>query len=77
MFAAVGDRLIVRSSHVGGAIRDGEVLAVRRADGSPPYVVRWSDTGREALVYPGPDAEVHHYERVERARDHVGDADVS
>lgn len=62
MFAAVGDRLIVRSRTTGGPNRDAEILDVRHADGSPPYVVRWSDTGHEALVFPGPDAEVHHFE---------------
>ncbi|GAA3818095.1 DUF1918 domain-containing protein [Nocardioides panacisoli] len=67
MYAAVGDRLIVRSNRVGSPIRDGEVLEVRHPDGSPPYVVRWSDTGHEALVYPGDDAEVHHFHHEEPA----------
>jgi len=40
MFARVGDRLVVRSAHVGGPVRDGEILEVRHGDGSPPYVVR-------------------------------------
>lgn len=62
MFARVGDRLIVHSTHVGGPIRDGEILEVPHGDGSPPYLVRWSDTGHEALVFPGPDAEVQHFE---------------
>ncbi|GAA4381818.1 DUF1918 domain-containing protein [Nocardioides caricicola] len=62
MFATVGDRLIVRSAQVGGPVRDGEIVEVRHEDGSPPYVVRWSDTGREALVYPGDDAVVHHFD---------------
>ena len=60
MFARSGDRLVVRSLHVGGPVRDGEILEVRHDDGSPPYVVRWSDTGHEALVFPGPDAFVEH-----------------
>ncbi len=61
MHAAVGDRLVVRSNHVDGPVRDGEIIEVRHEDGSPPYVVRWSDTGHEALVFPGPDAEVQHF----------------
>lgn len=61
MFATAGDRLIVHSRTLGGPIRDGEILQVQHADGSPPYVVRWSDTGHEALVFPGPDAEIHHF----------------
>jgi hypothetical protein len=42
-------------------VRDGEIIGVRHADGTPPYVVRWEDTGHESLVYPGPDAMVHHF----------------
>lgn len=61
MFAAVGDRLVIRSAHLGEPVRDGEILAVRHADGSPPYLVRWEDTGHESLVYPGPDAVVQHF----------------
>ena len=62
MFARSGDRLVIRSLHVGGPVRDGEILEVRHDDGSPPYLVRWSDTGHEALVFPGPDAFVEHFE---------------
>jgi hypothetical protein len=57
--ASVGDRLVVRSLH--GPARDGEILDVRNPDGTPPYWVRWSDNGHEALVYPGPDASVQHF----------------
>ncbi|GAA1542311.1 DUF1918 domain-containing protein [Nocardioides humi] len=62
MFASVGDRLVIRSHTVGGPVRDGEIIEVRHDDGSPPYVVRWSDTGRETLYFPGPDADVEHFE---------------
>lgn len=58
MKASVGDRLVLASSVVDGAVRDGTVIAVRHPDGSPPYTVRWHDTGEESLVYPGPDAHV-------------------
>ena len=58
MKASVGDRLVLASSMVDGAVRDGTVVAVRHADGSPPYTVRWHDTGEESLVFPGPDAHV-------------------
>jgi hypothetical protein len=63
MHAAPGDRLVIRSVHLDDPVRDAEVLEVRHADGSPPYVVRWSDTGHEALVFPGPDAYVEHFEK--------------
>ena len=65
MQATEGDRLIIHSMHVDGPVRDGEILEVRGTDGHPPYRVRWSDTGHEALVYPGPDAVVQHFEHEE------------
>jgi len=60
MRAEAGDRLIVRSLHVGEPDRDGEVLEVRGKDGSPPYLVRWSDDGHEGLFFPGSTTVVHH-----------------
>ncbi|MFP5253247.1 MAG: DUF1918 domain-containing protein [Actinomycetes bacterium] len=66
MHAAVGDRLIVHGARVDDVNRDGEILEVRGKNGDPPYVVRWSDTGHEALVFPGPDATVQHSEQVEQ-----------
>jgi hypothetical protein len=61
MKASSGDRIIVRSVHEGEPDRDAEVLEVRGTDGGPPYLVRWSDTGHEALLYPGPETVVHHH----------------
>ena len=60
MRAQVGDRIVIRSTHVDEPVRDGEVLEVRGADGAPPYRVRWSDNGHEGLLFPGPDATVRH-----------------
>jgi hypothetical protein len=62
MFANVGDRLVIHGHHVGDPERDAEIIEVRHEDGSPPYVVRWTDTGQEGLVFPGPDAFVQHFE---------------
>lgn len=62
MFARKGDRIVIRSHHVGTPVRDAEVLEVEHPDGSPPYRVRWSDTGHEALFFPGPDASIDHVE---------------
>lgn len=64
MKAAVGDRIIVRSTHVGEPQRDGEILEVHGPDGDPPYVVRWSDNGHEVLLFPGPDTQIHHHGEV-------------
>lgn len=58
MKAAKGDRIVIRSQHVGGAVRDAEVLEVEGENGSPPYRIRWAHTGQEALFFPGPDAYV-------------------
>ena len=63
MQAQTGDRLHVAGMHVADHERDGEILEVRGADGGPPYLVRWLDTGHETLVFPGPDAVIrpaHH-----------------
>jgi hypothetical protein len=61
MKASVGDRMVIKGHHVGDPIQDGEILEVRGADGAPPYVIRWEDTGRQSLFFPGPDAEVQHF----------------
>jgi hypothetical protein len=62
MQASVGDRIIIRGRHNGDLTRDCEVLEVRGQDGGPPYVVRWGDSGHEAILYPGTDAIVQHFE---------------
>jgi hypothetical protein len=60
MKASIGDQIVVVPPHIGGVVRDCLVLEVRNPDGSPPYVVRWSDTGQEALYFPGSDGRVTH-----------------
>jgi hypothetical protein len=62
MYASVGDRIVVRGRQGGDPIRDCEVLEVRGKDGAPPYVVRWGDSGHEAILYPGQDAVVEHFD---------------
>lgn len=64
MKAAVGDRLVINGHHVGDADRDAEILEVHGQDGGAPYLVRWSDDGREGLFFPGSDAAVEHFPRV-------------
>lgn len=58
MKASVGDRLVLASSVVDGAVRDGRIVEVKHDDGSPPYLVQWSDTGERTFVFPGADARV-------------------
>lgn len=60
MKASVGDRIVVASTIVDQPLRDGKVIEVRHTDGSPPYLVEWSDTGEQTLVFPGPDAQIRH-----------------
>lgn len=56
MIAKVGDRIIVRGRRVGDTTRSGVVVAVRGADGTPPYVVRWDGDTTDHIYYPGADA---------------------
>lgn len=60
MHAQVGDRIVVAGATVGAAVRDGEIVEVHGVNGEPPYLVRWSDTGRETLFFPGPDSHIDH-----------------
>ncbi len=60
MHAHLGDRLVVESPVTGVTRRDGEIVGLHHDDGTPPYDVRWSDTGEVSLVFPGPDAHVQH-----------------
>lgn len=62
MRAEVGDQLHVSGHKVGWPDQTAEIISVRGADGTPPYVVRFPD-GHESLVFPGPDASVEHPER--------------
>lgn len=58
MHGHVGDRLVLRGTHVGDPGRVGVITQLRHDDGTPPYIVRWLDNDREALVFPGTDASV-------------------
>ena len=66
MRANVGDRIIIQGHRVGEPIRDCEVLEVHGADGGPPYLVRWGDSGHTCLFFPGTDADVQHFEHAAR-----------
>jgi hypothetical protein len=58
MFAHVGDRIVVDDVHHEGDRRAGIVVAVRNADGAPPYEVRWLADGRKTLIFPGAETEI-------------------
>jgi hypothetical protein len=61
MKASVGDRIVIASNRLDSPTRDGKVVECRHGDGTPPYVVEWSDTGQTGLFFPGPDARVQHF----------------
>jgi hypothetical protein len=54
MRAQVGDRLLV--GH--GRQRAGLIIGVLRADGQPPYIVRWLSSGHIAMVFPDQYARI-------------------
>lgn len=58
MRAQVGDRIVTASTMIDQPPRDGRIVELRHEDGSPPFVVEWSDTGERTLVFPGPDSHV-------------------
>ncbi|KOV49921.1 XRE family transcriptional regulator [Streptomyces sp. AS58] len=62
MRAHLGDQLVIESPATSAARRDGEIVGLHHEDGTPPYDVRWSDTDEVTLVFPGPDAHIHHVE---------------
>ncbi|HEY7050402.1 MAG TPA: DUF1918 domain-containing protein [Jatrophihabitantaceae bacterium] len=57
MHAKTGDWLVVKSRTTGRPARRGEIVAVG-TDGAPPFRVRWTEDDHEAMIFPGPDAEV-------------------
>ncbi len=59
MKAQVGDELIVKGHHVGDADRRGVITEVHGEDGTPPYLVRWTD-GHESSFFPSSDTMVEH-----------------
>ncbi|MFF4541882.1 pyridoxamine 5'-phosphate oxidase family protein [Streptomyces aureus] len=60
MRAHLGDQLVIESTKSDAVRRDGEIVGLHHTDGTPPYDVRWADTDEVTLVFPGPDAHIHH-----------------
>jgi hypothetical protein len=70
MKAQPGDWLVVHARTDNQHVRSAEIVAVPSGDGTPPFTVRWLDTGHTAVVFPGPDATVvSAADKIER--DHV------
>jgi hypothetical protein len=58
MRADEGDWLVIEPLRTGGHRRRCLVLDVYGPDGAPPYLVRWSDTGHESMIFPGEGTHV-------------------
>lgn len=57
LHANVGDWLVVHAPNISQPERRGEILAVHEG-GVAPFTVRWTSNDHEAIVFPGPDAQV-------------------
>lgn len=66
--ARVGDRLYIKGHHLGEPVRDAEILDVLGPGGTPPFRVRWWDTGRETVLFPGTDAGVERFRQPKSPR---------
>jgi hypothetical protein len=62
MEAKVGDELLIEGHRVGEPTRTGEIIEIRGEHGAPPYLVKWDDSGRSTLLFPGTDCIVKHLE---------------
>ena len=58
MHAEVGDWLVVHSRRVDDGVRKGLIVDLVHRDGSPPYLVHWTDDDRTTIVFPSSDATV-------------------
>ncbi len=63
MEATVGDRIVVKSRHTGEPVHTGQIVEIHGPGGTPPYMVRWDDSGHTTLFFPGSDAAVEHLGR--------------
>jgi hypothetical protein len=59
MPAQAGDQIVLEANQFGDARRFGIITAVTRADGGPPYQVRWPAEDRTTLIFPGPEARIN------------------
>ena len=57
MYAKVGDEVVIRGRHVADDDRQGTIIEIHGADGTPPFVIRWQD-GHESLFFPSSDTRI-------------------
>jgi Domain of unknown function (DUF1918) len=60
MTTQIGDEIVIMSQELHQPVRKGEIRGVTNNPGGVVYVVRWSDTGDESLLQPGPDVMIRH-----------------
>lgn len=58
MRAHIGDWLVIEGRTLGERRRQGQIIELTHADGTPPYRVRWVEDDHESVVFPGPDARI-------------------
>jgi hypothetical protein len=58
MKAQIGDWVVIEGATLDIPRRQGQIVEVLHADGSPPYRVRWVDDDHLSLVFPGPGARI-------------------
>ena len=58
MIAHVGDRIVLEGAHLGDGRRVGVITGVGHSDGSPPFRVRWQESGRITFIFPGAEAHL-------------------
>lgn len=58
MQAQPGDWLVIKGTRVDAPEQRGRILEVHSAEGTPPYVVRWTADDHVSTIFPGPDAVV-------------------
>lgn len=58
MTANIGDKIMIRPQGAHQPVHEGEIREIRDDPDGIAYLVRWSDTGYENLLRPGPDVVV-------------------
>ncbi|TCN29602.1 uncharacterized protein DUF1918 [Kribbella orskensis] len=70
MKAVAGDWLMIEGTHLDDRKRHGLIVEVHGPDGSPPYLVRWDDTGAETVVIPSTGAHILTADQMRQAQSH-------
>ena len=58
--ARIGDWVIIEGLTLDDGRRQGQIIELIHADGSPPYRVRWTD-GHDSVFHPGAGARIEEH----------------